>query len=342
MTDEKVTLTTGQRIRIARTERGWTQRQLADATGIGQSRISRYEKGVESPNADTVDRIMNAIGSTHTLDAVDGVLGIQGRAAGKLVLVDALAEPKPVSWVVEEFAARGAVTMIAGEAGAGKSYFTQTVGVGLARGDETAAGFKLDTKWCVDGQCPEEHEEPHRRNVLVVDAENGANLVQERVQDIGLTDADVKHYTTANSEGFDIYKDRDTLDAVLRDYKDAGEAIDLLILDSWLSLWAGNENVVEQVQNCLNALRLLATRHNLAVVLIHHTDKEGENYRGSSMIAATIECVFTFTRADDGDLPEARFLTCKKMRIAKEPTRKRLYVTGHGIDDNFGGLRRMD
>ena len=78
------TLTTAKRIKIARTEKGWTQKQLAEACGIDQGNISRYERGTVAPTGEQLDRIFAAIGATHTLAAVDGVLGIQGRAAGKL------------------------------------------------------------------------------------------------------------------------------------------------------------------------------------------------------------------------------------------------------------------
>jgi transcriptional regulator with XRE-family HTH domain len=340
MTDDTApTLTTAKRIKIARVEKGWTQKQLAEAAGISQANLSRYEKGTVAPGGDIVDRIMKAVGQTHTLAAVDGVLGIQGRAAGKLNIVDPSAEPVPVEWIVEGLVARGFLTMLAGEPGAGKSMLTQTIGVGLANGSDIVAGMRIHhgtTSKAVIGYDDDEPLFADASRVLTLDAENGANLIQERAHGMGLDRANVDNYTVAASDGFDIYKDRAVLDGILADYRDAGSPVDMLVIDSWTSMWFGNENVVEQVQLCLKYLNDLAARLNVGILLIHHTDKDGESYRGSSAIAATIGGgVFTFARIDEkeDDDPTARIITCKKMRIAAEPNRLRVYVTGHGISD---------
>lgn len=339
MSEAAATLTTAQRIKIARVEKGWTQKQLADAAGISQANLSRYEKGTVGPGGDIVDRIMTALGSTHTLAAVDGVLGIQGRAAGKLNIVDPSAEPIPVEWIVEGFVARGFLTMLAGEPGAGKSMLTQTISVALANGAEAVAGMRLvhgKTSRAVVDYDDEEPVFTDASRALTLDAENGANLIQERAHGMGLDRANVDNYTVAASDGFDIYKDRAVLDGILADYRDSGAPVDMLVIDSWTSMWFGNENVVEQVQACLKHLNDLAARFSMGILLIHHTDKDGESYRGSSAIAATIGGgVFTFARYDDKEEqdPTARVITCKKMRIAAEPERMKVYVTGHGISD---------
>src|SRR4051794_24303959 len=101
------TLETAKRIRIGRTEKGWTQKQLAEAAGCDQAEISRYENGRQSPTGTVLDRIMAALGQSVALDAMDGVLRIHGREAGKFRRVSVLTEAPPIVWVVEGFAARG-------------------------------------------------------------------------------------------------------------------------------------------------------------------------------------------------------------------------------------------
>jgi transcriptional regulator with XRE-family HTH domain len=397
---DTVTLTMAQRIKVGRSEKGWTQKELAQKSGVQQADISRYERGVMNPDAGTLDRIFRAFGKTHTLDAVDGVLGIQGRAAGKLNIIDPMAPPVPVEWLVEGFVARGFLTMIAGQAGAGKSMVTQTIASALVEGRETVAGFALSPRYVhipcdpdADHECdPEDiwhrcphcglylrsfrNDDPLRRHIehceaeclttadpngdhdpndvcdhgpqpahwhtrndtraLVLDAENGENIIQDRAQKQGLTAGDAPRYIVAGSDGFDIHKDRATLDAAIADYRDKGEPVDILVLDSFTSLWFGNENVVEQVMAVLKVLNELAKKYQLGILLIHHTDKDGDSYRGSSAIAATIGGgVFAFSRYDDKDGEDftARQLVCQKMRIAAEPERRKLYVTGHGISD---------
>jgi DNA-binding phage protein len=48
---------------MLRKEKGVSQRQLADATGINQSEISRIERGVGNPTEDTLARIGRALGA---------------------------------------------------------------------------------------------------------------------------------------------------------------------------------------------------------------------------------------------------------------------------------------
>ena len=333
------TLTTGQRLKLARTEAGLSQPELATLTGIDQGNISRYENGRLNPNAKSVDTIIAACvkhmqeqgKELSVLDAIDNRhLGIKGRTAGKLVRVNTMGTPKPVEWIVGGFAARRYVTMIAGQAGAGKSSVTQTLAVALARGDDEAMGLTLPGT-------------PHR--VMIVDAENvmvsdpdeepEASLMQSRLQDYGLTEKHADNIVASGAAGFDLDKDRDGLDAFLSDCAAEGAPVDVLVLDSFTSLWFGNENVIDQVRGVLNFLNRMAVKHNLAVVLIHHADKAGETYRGSTAIAATIAAVFTFARAVDEDGEETsgtlRVLACVKMRMAAEPHPHYVHTSSHGI-----------
>lgn len=333
------------RLRAALGEKGWTQTRLAKETGFSQGNISRWLKGTPEPSGDVLNKLFAAIGQTVTMAAVDGALGIQGRTAGKLLVVDPMAEPMPVEWIIDLFVARGFLTMIAGEPGAGKSMLTQTLAERLVSGAPDAFGFKLRHRfvWKEAGETcdacgatgPHSHKVPDSR-VLVLDAENAPNIIQQRAQDMGLSPEVAARYIACASEGFDIYKDRKDLDAMLADFRDAGTPVDLLVIDSFTSMWLGNENVGEQVQGVLKFLNGLAQKFNLGILLIHHTDKAGEDYRGHSSIAATIGGgVFLFTRYDekDGEDFTARHLACRKMRIAAEPTPRKVYLTSRGVAD---------
>ena len=48
----------------ARQEKGISQKQLEDMTGIKQPVLSRMERGTVSPNIDTVQRVLFALGKT--------------------------------------------------------------------------------------------------------------------------------------------------------------------------------------------------------------------------------------------------------------------------------------
>lgn len=315
------TLPMNLRLKAARVEAGLTQAQLSELSGVPQPNISNIEKGRTAPTASTSDRIIGAITeymghSPVTLDAVDGVLGIVGRTMGKLVPVDVMGEPVPVDWLAAGYIARGHVTMIAGQAGKGKSALTQTLAVAFANGEHYAAGMQLPGK---------------AQRVLILDAENvmiiseenvQASLLQTRLQGFGIREDRSDNVLAVGSAGFCLDKDFDSLDGLLRTLTDEKRKPDVIILDSFTSLWSGNENVVDHVNSVLYKLNRLAVLHNLGIVLIHHASKDGESFRGSSAIAGAISAVFTFYSDDDTAEEYGRFarvLACYKMRIAAEP-----------------------
>lgn len=51
----------GRNIRKARSKKGWTQKQLAEAIGVKHNSISDWENGKSKPYADTLELIMGAL-----------------------------------------------------------------------------------------------------------------------------------------------------------------------------------------------------------------------------------------------------------------------------------------
>ncbi|HKI00576.1 MAG TPA: helix-turn-helix transcriptional regulator [Thermoanaerobaculia bacterium] len=49
-------------VAMLRAFRGWSQAELADATGLGASAVSRYESGAQTPTPQTLNRIAAAVG----------------------------------------------------------------------------------------------------------------------------------------------------------------------------------------------------------------------------------------------------------------------------------------
>lgn len=54
----------GDTIKKNRQSSGMTQQQLADLLGVQRSAISKYEKGIVSPNVATIKKIASALGVT--------------------------------------------------------------------------------------------------------------------------------------------------------------------------------------------------------------------------------------------------------------------------------------
>src|SRR5947209_2166262 len=302
----------GTQIRLARTRAGLTQQQLSQLTGVNQATISRVESGDAWPSRETVSKLLSALAEVQPPEGMavpgaeaPGKISKAGTGYGELhelAVPDLLnVEPEPVEWIVHDVAARGAVTMLAGRYGQGKSLLGQSFAVAVAQGDGEVAGFRVEAG-----------------RALVLDAEKGA--------------ANLRAVTARQ---FDLEADEDKL----RQLVDHGaHTPDLLVLDTWTSLWRGSEASVEQVQDCLNMLRDVARDYSLAVILLHHTTKSGEGFRGSGAIGATIEAVFTLDRDDDMG-QDVRVVECEKLRIAPEPT-PRYFRIGYplrAIDGAEGG-----
>jgi transcriptional regulator with XRE-family HTH domain len=58
-------------VRFARERHGLSQEELSNRSGVSQSLISRYERGLVEPSLATVQRLLNAAGAVMTID-VDG------------------------------------------------------------------------------------------------------------------------------------------------------------------------------------------------------------------------------------------------------------------------------
>ena len=51
----------GRNVKAARVERGWTQEQLADETGLASVQVSRVERGEREVRLTTVLRLLRAL-----------------------------------------------------------------------------------------------------------------------------------------------------------------------------------------------------------------------------------------------------------------------------------------
>ena len=61
-------LLAAQAVAAARAERGMSQKQLAELTGIDQSDISKIERGLSNPSVSTLERIASALGGNLLID----------------------------------------------------------------------------------------------------------------------------------------------------------------------------------------------------------------------------------------------------------------------------------
>lgn len=202
--------------------------------------------------------------------------------------------PPPVPWIVEDVLVRGCLTLLAGREGAGKSLLSLALGAGVLRGDESSP-FPA---------------RPGR--VLLIDAENGDGELHRRVRALGLDTEAGARLSAYITEAPDLLNALAEVENAI-----ARERPDVVILDSLRSLWAGKENASEEVGPVLDALRNLARRADVAILLLHHAGKLSGEYRGSTAIGAGAQIVVNLGREPDDPARDRFYLTCAKMRPAR-------------------------
>lgn len=204
--------------------------------------------------------------------------------------------PPPIPWVIKGLVVKGALTVLNGREGEGKSLLAMALAAGVSLGEDEA-GFA-----CCAG------------SVLVIDAENGPHEIHRRVHTLGLP-ATVSLYEPSEGQRFDLRTDLHELEAVVAKHRP-----DLLVIDAFRSLWGGEENDSREVASVLDPLRNLVRRYGAGTLLLHHSGKStAASYRGSSAIGASAELGFTLGRQDGDDDHARRRLDCWKCRPAPRP-----------------------
>jgi hypothetical protein len=253
------------------------------------------------------DAFYEGLASAEQADRAGGIVSYMPmiQRSGKLVRLDLTAmlqtDPPPIPWVVDRIVARGALTLLAGVAGEGKSLLTMAWSLAAASAEVlTVAGVQV---------------EPGR--VVIVDAENGQREIHRRVRALAIATEAVDRLALFEASGFDLSRDLAELETVLAELRPS-----LLILDSFRSLWGGNEREEAEVAAVLDPLRNLIRKHNAGTILIHHARRDGTGYRGSGAIAASCELAFLLNRAEGDTDQGRRRLHCEKSRPAPEPADK--------------------
>jgi RecA-family ATPase len=245
--------------------------------------------------------LSNGLMPAEAIDELNKLLrrGSQAGADRSLRVLDVSAmvetAPPAIPWVIEGLAIERTLTLLSGKEGEGKSLLSMGLAAGVAQGEEVA-GLTC-----------------RRRNVLVIDAENGEYEIHRRVRALGLPG---ERITLVEAIDFHLGRDLARLEALIAEHKPG-----LVILDSFRSLWpGGDENDSAAAAAVLDPLRNLLRRRGPAGILLHHVSRSGNDYRGNSAIGASIELGFRLSRHQgDPEARERRSLRNFKCRPAPEP-----------------------
>lgn len=195
-----------------------------------------------------------------------------------LTTQDALQPQPPVNWIVNNLFSAGSLNIVFGLPGAKKTWALLDMAVCVSAG---AAWLGMKTQ---------------AAPVLVVDEESGERRLLRRLGEIlrghGYITADLPIYAVSLA-GFN-----------LRNIEDMNHLHELILqtgagfvlIDALADIMPGaDENAVKDVQPVMLALRQVAEKTQAAIQLIHHANKTGIQYRGSTALLGAVDGMIQVT-----------------------------------------------
>lgn len=194
-------------------------------------------------------------------------------------------------WLVDELIPRGAITLLTGESGTGKSTFALAMAAAIAA-QKSFLGRKTT-----------------RSKVLYIDGENPLSVVHERFVRLGIDDNEFLKIWG----GWNEISPRGPEDCDVIDW--ARETSGLIIFDPLIAFNGnGSEQDASDIRKSMNRYRALANA-GAAVCATHHTGKgKGSNeYRGSTDIKAAVDQAYLLE-----SLPGNKHLSDLRLKPFKE------------------------
>ncbi len=223
-----------------------------------------------------------------------------------------------IDYIVEGILAAGTITMISGDSGCGKTTFATALASSIERGAPFAG---LQTQ---------------RRPVLVLDRENPLSVVLERLDRLGI---DV-------SENFKIWggwveqEAPHPGSAVVVEWVMGCTPKPVIIVDSFIAFFDGDENSSSEVRPFMHFLRRLADL-GATILVLHHSGKgeTSKEYRGSSDIKASVDVGYKLMNLGDVSTLTTLRLTAFKARFTVEPETIFHYRDGEFVLDTRPTMR---
>jgi DNA-binding HxlR family transcriptional regulator len=195
---------------------------------------------------------------------------------------DALQPQLPIEWIVDGLISAGSVNIFYGEAGSKKTWSLLDMAVCVARGDNWL-NFKTKVS-----------------NVLIVDEESGRRRMMSRMGDV-LRGHNADSSTPIHSVSyarFDLGKPNDVGELT---YLITSQKMQLVIIDALADVMLGkDENSVKDVQPIFTELRRIADDTQAAIIVIHHSNKNG-GYRGSTAIKGALDVMVSVESKSGSD-----------------------------------------
>jgi len=205
---------------------------------------------------------------------------------------------QPQAWLIAGVIPEGCVIMLAGDAGAGKSTVATVIGGHISAG----------ASFC--------GRETQTRPVLILDRENGAQTVLDRMTRLAMSDGP----TLKVWGGWNQHEPPDPGSAWVLNWVASTTPRPVVVVDSAVAFLRGDENSSVDVRAFMHSLRLVAQAGGTAI-LLHHSGKGSStmDFRGSSDFKASIDVGYSVSNLGDPGKLERVTLRAFKMRVQVEP-----------------------
>jgi hypothetical protein len=183
---------------------------------------------------------------------------------------EAFEDLPPVEWLVHKIFAPGSVVLLYGKPGTKKTYSMMHLQACLAPGRDFH-GFAT-----------------RQANSLLLDQESGHLRIQQRMREclngVGGDKTALIYWLTM--KGYKLSNPAHVTKIIEHCRK---HHIKILIVDSLSKHSVGDENSAGEMAKEMEGARRIATETGAVVILIHHSKKEGEEFRGSSAIEGSVD-----------------------------------------------------
>lgn len=194
--------------------------------------------------------------------------------------------PKPLEWVVEGLVSAGRLTVVASQAGSGKSF----------------AGLQASLQ--VAGSAEQGFQTAVRAPVLYIDGEMGLDQIHHRMTGLGEHPLPPNlHLLDTSVDGLDITV-ADDRQRIIETTQQLG--CKMVVFDTLSEFHRKDENVSGDMQPVMAGFRAVAHETGAGVLILHHVGHSGTGSRGSSVILDKPDLVLHMhvVTDEDGVAPE--------------------------------------
>lgn len=239
----------------------------------------RVAIGYETVMFDDLDAVEAPAEESAETPSVEGEVEQPKAKRFAIMSVDTfLAMPRP-EWLVRNLIPKGGFCIIYGPPSSGKTFFTLDLAAHVARGINWR-DLKVQEQGRVVYLCAE-----------------GLGGFRNRLE------AYTKHNIDADLSHFGVMADKpDILDkTTVRELVKAIGVADLIVVDTFASVMSGDENSSVDMGKAIRACEFISKKTKAAVVLVHHTRKDGKEARGHSSLKGSADLEIEVSQFDTGD-----------------------------------------